>query len=73
MPLVNKFKLVEAPASESMSVSPFSFFFLLVLFICVRLVLCSECDFIGLRLFRTVAGFPFCPFLLRGEQGDFVP
>ena len=25
-PLVNKFKLVEAPASESMSVSPFSFF-----------------------------------------------
>ena len=26
MALVNKFKLVEAPASESMSVSPFSFF-----------------------------------------------
>ena len=61
------------PPANPCRCPPSPFFFLLVLFICVRLVLCSECDFIGLRLFRTVAGFPFCPFLLRGEQGDFVP
>ena len=47
--------------------SPFFSLSLLVLFICLRLVLCPECDFIGLGRFRTVEGFSFCPFLLRGE------
>ena len=63
MLLVNKFKLDEAPARESMSVPHFSFFVsLLVLFMCVHLVLCSECNFIGLEGFRIVAGFSFAPF-----------
>jgi len=47
MALVNKFKLVEAPASESMSVSPFSFFSL-SLFYSYAYVSCSALSAISL-------------------------
>ena len=62
MLLVNKFKLDEAPPVNPCRCPLLLFLSFLFLFICVRLMLCSEYDFIGLEQLRTVAGFSFAPF-----------